>query len=120
MPASLARRRCPPTTVRPHRKEQPMSDDTLDVSKTAPLAAPNTTPAAGQTQPATTTTTGTLTLEPPPAGEAVPATRAAEAVKIDPGQQQKLDQMVSTYLDAVTSLDTHDQAFAARVNDIAK
>ena len=28
--------------------------------------------------------------------------------------------MVSTYLDAVTSLDTHDRAFAARVSDIAK
>ena len=28
--------------------------------------------------------------------------------------------MVSSYLDAVTSLDTHDQAFTTRVNDIAK
>ena len=28
--------------------------------------------------------------------------------------------MVASYLDAVTSLDTHDQAFTARLNDIAK
>ena len=93
-----------------------MSDPSLDISK-APLPAPNTA-AASQTQPATAS--GTLTLEPPPAVEAVPQTQAAEAVKIEPAQQQKLDQMVSTYLDAVTSLDTHDQAFAARVKDIAK
>ena len=94
-----------------------MSDSSLDLSK-APLPAPNTGAAAAQTQPAPSA--ATLTLEPPPAVEAVPQTQAAEAVKIDPAQQQKLDQMVSTYLEAVTSLDTHDQAFAARVNDIAK
>jgi uncharacterized protein YaaN involved in tellurite resistance len=94
-----------------------MSDSSLDLSK-APLPAPNTGAAAEQTQPATST--ATLTLEPPPAVEAVPQTKAAEAVKIEPAQQHKLDQMVSTYLDAVTSLDTHDQTFAARVNDIAK
>ena len=94
-----------------------MSDSRLDLSK-APLPAPNTGAAAAQTQP--TPSAATLTLEPPPAVEAVPQTQAAEAVKIDPAQQQKLDQMVSTYLDAVTSLDTHDQAFTARVNDIAK
>jgi uncharacterized protein YaaN involved in tellurite resistance len=94
-----------------------MSDSSLDLSK-QPLPPPNPAAAAAQAQP--TGTTATLTLEPPPAVEAVPATQAAEAVKIEPAQQQKLDQMVSTYLDAVTSLDTHDQAFAARVNDIAK
>jgi uncharacterized protein YaaN involved in tellurite resistance len=94
-----------------------MSDSSLDLSK-APLPAPSTDAAAAQTQPATST--GTLALEQPPAVEAVPQTQAAEAVKIEPAQQQKLDQMVSTYLDAVTTLDTHDQTFAARVNDIAK
>ena len=94
-----------------------MSDSGLDLSK-QPLPAPNPGAAATQQQPATST--ATLTLEQPPAVEAVPQTQAAEAVKIEPAQQQKLDQMVSTYLNAVTSLDTHDQTFAARVNDIAK
>jgi uncharacterized protein YaaN involved in tellurite resistance len=93
-----------------------MSDPSPDINKTTSLPAPNPAAASQPQAPAT----ATLTLEPPPAVEAVPATRAAEAVKIDAGQQQKLDQMVSTYLEAVTSLDTHDQAFAARVNDIAK
>ena len=51
---------------------------------------------------------------------AVPAGQAAEAVKLDPEQTRKLDEMVSTYLEAVTSMDTHDQQFMARVNDIAK
>jgi uncharacterized protein YaaN involved in tellurite resistance len=93
-----------------------MSDPSLDINKTTALPAPNPA-AASQTQ---TPATATLTLEPPPAVEAVPQTKAAEAVKIEPEQQRNLDQMVSTYLDAVTSLDTHDQAFTARVNDIAK
>jgi len=93
-----------------------MSDPSPDINKTTSLPAPNPAAASQPQAPAT----ARLTLEPPPAVEAVPATRAAEAVKIDAGQQQKLDQMVSTYLEAVTSLDTHDQAFAARVNDIAK
>jgi uncharacterized protein YaaN involved in tellurite resistance len=92
-----------------------MSEPSLDLKKT-PLTAPEPA-AASEIRP---TTTATLTLEPPPAVAAVPANQAAEAVRLEPAQQQRLDQMVSTYLDAVTSLDTHQPAFASRVNDIAK
>ncbi|HEY5519052.1 MAG TPA: toxic anion resistance protein [Candidatus Limnocylindrales bacterium] len=96
-----------------------MTEPSLDLSSTAPVAAP--APAA--TDVATTgnqTTTGTLTLEPPAPVTAVPAAQAEEAVKLDPGQAQKLDAMVSSYLDSVTKLDTHDPAFTSRVNDIDK
>ena len=92
-----------------------MSEPSLELGKNAALPAPDTTPAAEASP-----TTSALTLEPPPAVDVVPASQAAEAVKIEPTQQTKLDQMVSTYLDSVTSLDTHQPAFAARVNDIAK
>ena len=96
-----------------------MTEPSLDLSATTPIAAP--APAAtdvdtSRAQP----TTGTLTLEPPAAVTAVPEAQAEAAVKLDPGQAQKLDAMVSSYLDAVTKLDTHDPAFTSRVNDINK
>jgi uncharacterized protein YaaN involved in tellurite resistance len=64
------------------------------------------------------TTTGTLTLEPPAPVTAVPEAKAEDAVKLEPAQAKQLDQMVTGYLETVTSLDTHDPAFTSRVNDI--
>jgi len=97
-----------------------MTEPSLDLSSAAPVEAP--APAA--TEPAPTdvaqTAVTTLTLEPPAPVAAVPEARAEEAVKLDPAQATKLDDMVSSYLDAVTSLDTHDPKFTSRVNDIAK
>jgi uncharacterized protein YaaN involved in tellurite resistance len=95
-----------------------MTEPSLDLSQTAPVAAP--APAATEPAPAAATTTTTLTLEPPAAVTAIPQARAEEAVKLDPGQAAKLDDMVTSYLDAVTSMDTHDPKFTSRVNDIAK
>ena len=97
-----------------------MTEPSLDLSSTAPVAAP--APAATEPTPssAAQATTGTLTLEPPPPVTAVPEARAEEAVKLDPAQAARLDDMVTSYLDAVTSLDTHDPKFTSRVNDIAK
>jgi uncharacterized protein YaaN involved in tellurite resistance len=43
-----------------------------------------------------------------------------EPVALDPEQAQKLDEMVSAYVDAVTQLNPGDHSFAARANDIAK
>ena len=97
-----------------------MTEPSLDLSSAEPVEAP--APAA--TEPAPTdvaqTAVTTLTLEPPAPVAAVPEARAEEAVKLDPAQATKLDDMVSSYLDAVTSLDTHDPKFTSRVNDIAK
>jgi uncharacterized protein YaaN involved in tellurite resistance len=98
-----------------------MTEPSLDLSSTAPVPgpepAPREEPAAGG---AAGTATATLTLEPPQPVTAIPERQAEDVVKLDPGQTKKLDEMVSTYLDAVTSLDTHDQAFMTRINDIAK
>jgi uncharacterized protein YaaN involved in tellurite resistance len=93
-----------------------MTEPSLDLSNTEPVAEP--VEAAGEEQPTSSVATTTLTLEPRAAVEAVPASKAEEAVKIEPGQARRLDDMVSSYLDAVTALDTHDPQFASRVKDI--
>src|SRR4051794_23587236 len=96
-----------------------MTEPNLDLSTAPEVAAP--APAATTPAPATAAAqTTTLTLEPPAPITAVPGAKAEEAVKLDPAQSQRLDDMVSSYLDAVTSLDTHDPAFTSRVNDISK
>jgi uncharacterized protein YaaN involved in tellurite resistance len=66
------------------------------------------------------TQTATLTLTPPAPVTAVAPDQAQGAVKLDPGEIAKLDGMVANYLDAVTTLDVHDAAFQAKVNDIQK
>jgi uncharacterized protein YaaN involved in tellurite resistance len=93
------------------------ASSSLDLSGEAPVAAP--APAAGLSESAAPgVATATLTLTPPAPVTAVAPTQAAAAVSLDPDQVKRLDGMVQSYLDAVTSLDVHDQAFAARVNDI--
>jgi uncharacterized protein YaaN involved in tellurite resistance len=95
-----------------------MSDSSLEISSPAPEAS---TPAPSAA-PATTadTTTGTLVLEAPAPVAAVAPTKAAEAVPISAADRAKLDTMVTSYLDAVSSLDTHSEAFATKVKDISK
>jgi len=96
-----------------------MTEPNLDLSTAPEVAAP--APAATTPAPATAAAqTTTLTLEPPAPVTAVPERDAVHAVKLDPAQAQKLDDMVTAYLSAVTTLDTHDPAFTTRVNDIAK
>jgi uncharacterized protein YaaN involved in tellurite resistance len=97
-----------------------MTEPSLDLSATAPVAAPAPAPTEPAPAPAVDTAVGTLTLEPPAPVTAVPEANAEEAVKLEPAQAAKLDNMVASYLDAVTSLDTHDPKFTTRVNDIAK
>jgi uncharacterized protein YaaN involved in tellurite resistance len=100
-----------------------MTDPSLEIPKTASLdaAAPATTPApAAADADAPATATGTLVLEPPAPVEAVPATKAEESVPVSPADKAKLDAMVASYLDAVSSLDPHSQAFADKVRDIGK
>ncbi len=99
-----------------------MTDPTLDIS------APVPTPAApvSITAPATSatnvpeTTTGTLVLEAPAPVAPVATTQAATAVPISDADRAKLDAMVASYLDAVSTLDTHSQAFTDKVKDISK
>ena len=71
---------------------------------------------------------------PPPTEPTIPAEAAAEAgkpaaadataqalemVKIDLGEQRKIDDKVRAYVDNVTAMDPHDSEFLKRVNDIA-
>ncbi len=103
-----------------------MTEPSLDLAALDPVPAPATAPAAaGAAAPAAApspvgTTTATLTLTPPAPVAVVEPTEAASAVKLDPAQTAKLDDMVSRFLDAVTTLDPHDQAFTAKVGDIQK
>jgi uncharacterized protein YaaN involved in tellurite resistance len=97
-----------------------MTEPTLDLSSAPQIAAPAPAPTEPRPSAAADVQTGTLTLEPPAAVTAVADTKAEEAVKLDPAQAARLDDMVSSYLQAVTSLDTHDAQFTSRVNDIAK
>ena len=98
-----------------------MTDQSLEIpASPSPEGAPQ--PAAAETAPAAgaQAATGTLVLEPPAPVEAVPSTKAEESVPISPADKAKLDAMVASYLDAVSSLDPHSQAFADKVKDIGK
>jgi uncharacterized protein YaaN involved in tellurite resistance len=94
-----------------------MTEPTLD------LPAPDSedsTPAAATTGAAAPTTTGTLVLEAPQPVAPVAPTTAEGAVPITTAEQAKLDAMVEKYLDAVSTLDFHSQAFSDKIKDIVK
>src|SRR5437879_3689716 len=93
-----------------------MSDESLELPASmtgAPAPSPSD---ASQEAPVTSTTS--LVLEAPAPVTAVPAGQAAETVPINPADQAKLDEMVAKYLDAVSSLDPHSQAFSDKVGDV--
>jgi uncharacterized protein YaaN involved in tellurite resistance len=93
-----------------------MTDQSFELPATSTPAAP--TPAA-EVQ-AAAAATATLVLEAPAPVAAVAPARAEGAVPINAADQAKLDAMVATYLDAVSTLDAHSQAFADKVKDIGK
>jgi uncharacterized protein YaaN involved in tellurite resistance len=92
-----------------------VSDQHLDI----PAPAPGPAPDIGQTAPADSSSE-TLVLDAPAPIAAVAATQAAGAVPISAADKVRLDGMVSGYINAVSTLDTHSDAFTAKVNDIAK
>jgi uncharacterized protein YaaN involved in tellurite resistance len=93
-----------------------MTDKSFELPASSTAAAPS--PAA-EVQ-AAAASTATLVLEAPAPVEAVAPTRAEGAVPINAADQAKLDGMVASYLDAVSTLDAHSQAFADKVKDIGK
>ena len=95
-------------------RSRPMTEPTLDLPAPAHEATAATEAAAA----AAPTTAGTLVLEAPKPVDPVPATTAEGAVPISTAEQDKLDSMVAGYLDAVSTLDTHSQAFTDKVKDI--
>jgi uncharacterized protein YaaN involved in tellurite resistance len=84
------------------------------------IAAPSSTPAAADPTAPEDSGAGMLVLDPPAPVAAVATTQAVGAVPISAEDKAKLDGMVSGYLDAVTTLDTHSEAFTSKVDDIAK
>ena len=96
-----------------------MTDPSLDLpaaSTADTTPAPTPAPAGPESAP----TTSTLVLEAPaPVAQIGPA-QAAGAVPIDAADQAKLDSMVASYLDAVSTLDPHSPAFTDKVRDISK
>ena len=95
-----------------------MTEKSFELPAASP-AAPPPAPADAQAAPAASAT-ATLVLEAPAAVTAVATTQAEGAVPISAADQAKLDAMVASYLDAVSTLDVHGQAFADKVKDIGK
>src|SRR5262245_43059040 len=98
-----------------------MSDGSLSIDaapEAAHVAAPPAAEAAAAK--AAAAQADTLVLDAPAAVTAVAPAQAESAVQIDPAQAAKLDAMVASYVDGVSSLDTHDAAFTAKVRDIQK
>jgi uncharacterized protein YaaN involved in tellurite resistance len=81
----------------------------------APVAA-----AVAAAAPADAPVAGTLVLEAPAPVAPVATTQASGAVPIATEDQAKLDAMVASYLDAVSTLDPHSPAFTDKVRDISK
>jgi uncharacterized protein YaaN involved in tellurite resistance len=98
-----------------------MTDGSLSIEP-ARAAASVGAPAAAEAAAAkaAASQTATLTLSAPEAISAVAPQQAEAAVQIDPGEAAKLDAMVTSYVEGVTTLDVHDAAFASRVRDIQK
>ena len=59
-----------------------------------------------------------LILTPPAPVVAVATTQAEQAVPVDPQAAQRIDALVSGYVDRVVHLDVHDAAYATSVRDV--
>ena len=85
-----------------------------------PTAAPGE-PSSGSTQADATADTSTnLVLDAPAAVTEVAPAAATGAVPISSADKATLDGMVAGYVDAVSTLDTHSQAFSDKLQDISK
>ena len=95
-----------------------MTEPSLELPvQAATTAPPNLSP---DPRPTDAASTATLVLEPPAPVAAVAPTQATAAVPIDPAARAKLDAMVGSYLDAVSTLDPHGPAFIEKVRDVSK
>jgi uncharacterized protein YaaN involved in tellurite resistance len=94
-----------------------MTDKSLELPEPSPSAppAPGADVLAGPTA-----STATLVLEVPEPVAPVAPSQAAGAVPISDTDRARLDGMIASYLDAVSTLDTHSQAFSDKAKDIGK
>jgi uncharacterized protein YaaN involved in tellurite resistance len=87
------------------------------------LALPEPTddqPAVASAMAAAAPVTSTLVLEAPAPVAAVAPAAATDAVPINATDRARLDSMVASYLDAVSTLDPHSTEFSDKVKDIGK
>jgi uncharacterized protein YaaN involved in tellurite resistance len=89
--------------------DQPVSQP-QSAGATAPSLASPAAEAVGET----------LVLTPPPAVAPVAPAQAEQALSIDPKDVAKLDTMVDSYVEGVTSLDVQGPEFRTKVEDIRK
>ena len=94
-----------------------MTDQSLELPASDPDAAADPQAHVGE---APASSMSTLVLEAPAPVAAVAPTQATSAVPISAADHAKLDAMVASYVDAVSNLDTHSQAFSDKVKDIGK
>ena len=96
-----------------------MTDGSFELPDPAP--APET-PAAvpPDAQAESIAATSALVLDAPAPVAAVAPAQAASEVPVSAADKAKLDAMVSSYVTAVSSLDTHSQAFSDKVQDVSK
>jgi uncharacterized protein YaaN involved in tellurite resistance len=94
--------------------------ESLDLASVEPVPSPPPSAADSDGQGLGSVATATLTLTPPAPVQTIAPTEAAGRIKLEPGQTAPLDEMVARFLDAITGLDVHDAAFAAKVTDIQK
>jgi uncharacterized protein YaaN involved in tellurite resistance len=92
-----------------------MSEPSLELPAPSPASAASPADPAAAPAP-----TGSLVLEAPAPVEPVQTAQAAGAVPIAPEDEARLDAMVSSYLDVVSTLDPHSPAFGDKVRDISK
>jgi uncharacterized protein YaaN involved in tellurite resistance len=84
----------------------------------APAAQPGA-PSGASSAPASAAEQ-TLVLEPPPAVAVVAPAQAQEAMRIDPADAAKLNGLVDSYLDGLSSLDVHGPEFAKKADDVRR
>jgi uncharacterized protein YaaN involved in tellurite resistance len=90
-----------------------------DQSLTLP-DADDDTPAVASAMASAAPATTTLVLEAPAPVAPVAPAAATEAVPINATDRARLDSMVASYLDAVSTLDPHSAEFSDKVKDIGK
>ena len=93
-----------------------MGESTLDIGR--PESAPGDGEPAVPTLPEAPHDADGSALTPAPPVPAVPIDDASRAVTLDEATLTRLEAMVASYLDAVTSLDPKAPEFASRANDI--
>ena len=97
-----------------------MTEPPLELPAPALAAVASDAADAAQSASAPGATTSTLALEAPAAVRAVAPAQAEGAVPIPAEDQARLDSMVASYLDAVTTLDPDSQPFADKIRDIGE